>query len=305
MGISLTRFVRRCVNDVRSGGIAALFSEASRKRLRDDAAYCVSMVRSTTDRRYYRRISELVPEIASYKSETLNHLKTIASERGCAGLKGYYKLLKSDPAEVSYLKQNLTLKGSHFFRGNDWDIFGSECLSTLAEKDSVRAWCAGCSSGEEVYSLVMALFEYVEPEKVEVLATDYNEELLERCRAAQYGRTHLPEIPEKYQRYVNVPPKGRFTLAPEVVGCVRVEAHNLLADDYPGLFDVIVCRNVIKFFSSESIALVQGRLASSLSSGGFLFLSDDDNARGVELIANPEELGLRQIAGKSIYQRVG
>lgn len=254
---------------------------------------------------WYQRIIELAPELASYKVQTIGHLQARAEELGLASLEEYHQRLLDDAEELERLRSNFTFKGTHFFRGDDWGVFGARCLSTFAGADSVRVWCAGCSYGAEVYSTVMMLLDYVPSERIDVLATDYNEELLERTRNATYIAKHAPEIPDEYQRYVQWLPNGKhYTFGPEVAGPVHTANLNLLTDEYPAPFDIIVCRNVIKFFAPEVRRKTQERLAASLAPGGFLFLSDDDNSNGVELIERPGALGLRQVAGRSIYQRI-
>lgn len=254
---------------------------------------------------WYQRIIELAPELASYKVQTIDHLQARAEELELASLEEYHQRLLDDAEELEWLRSNFTFKGTHFFRGDDWGVFGSKCLSTFAGADSVRVWCAGCSYGAEVYSTVMMLLDYVPSERIDVLATDYNEELLERTRNATYIAKHAPEIPDEYQRYVQWLPNGKhYTFGPEVTGPVHTANLNLLTEGYPAPFDIIVCRNVIKFFAPDVRRKTQEQLAASLAPGGFLFLSDDDNSNGIELIERPGALGLRQVAGRSIYQRI-
>ncbi len=259
-------------------------------------------IRTFVELRYYGRIRKLIPELASYKAETIVHVREKAEERGCRNLKQYYRKLKNDPEEIRWLKPKLTLMGTHFFRGNDWDYFIENALSRFEGRTGLRVWCAGCSSGEEAYSVLAALLDYVPLEEIDVLATDYNAELLEKCRAGTYFNMHLPEIPERYRKYVEQG-KSRFTFLPELRAAVRTRPLNLLTDAYPAPFDVILCRNVIKFFSWEAIPRVERDLAASLAPGGVLFLSADDDHNGIEMIVRPEEMGLRQMDDRCIYMK--
>ena len=254
------------------------------------------------NRFYFTRIAKLVPEIASYKKGTHLQVSDIGETRGCPTLRKYYALLKSSESERDYLRVNLTKKGTHFFRGDDWEYFNAACLSTFAGK-SVKAWCAGCSSGEEAYSLVMSLLDYVPLEDIDVLATDYNDELLAKCEKGDYGNLHYGEVPEKYQHYLEKGEK-RFVVKQELRDVVHTAPLNLITDEYPEPFDIIVCRNVIKFFSFDVIPQVKRRLVASLKPGGFLFVSTDGNHSGRELIDEPEAMGVRQMGGRGIYQKL-
>ena len=255
---------------------------------------------TASDVRYYKKIVELVPEISSYKKETILQIGDIAHERGFESLEDYYGKLRFDEDERNYLQVNLTLKGTHFFRGDDWETFNEECLSTFAGKDSVKVWCAGCSSGEEAYSTIMSLLDYVPIENISVLASDYNDELLAKCDEGSYFNMHLKEVPGKYRHYLELGEK-KFTVKKDLRDVVTTRNIDLIADEYPTGFDIIVCRNVIKFFSDGVKATVKQKLIDSLNPEGCLFVSTDGNHKGAELIKSADEMGLRQIGDKGLY----
>ena len=250
----------------------------------------------------YKKIRDLVPEINSYKDSTILHITDLAGEAGCADLNEYAVYLTEHEEKLEMLRSSLTLKGSHFFRGNDWDFFRDECLSAFRGRDHVRVWCAGCSSGQEAYSTILCLLDQVPLDAIEVLATDYDDELLQKCRAGIYSHIHLWEIPDRYLRYVRECEKF-FEFLPEVRARITIRHLNLLTDPYPEGFDVIICRNVLKFFSPDKIAELQGRLAASLAKDGFLFVSNDDHTDDLERILRPEELGLVEVGCRSIYRK--
>ncbi len=256
----------------------------------------------SADERAYRRIIAAVPELASYKAHQKAHIRARAKEKGCRDLKAYCGLLKRDPEELDFLRTHLTFKGTHFFRGNDWEFFGENCLSSLAGRKRVRVWCASCSSGEEAYSVVLSLLDYVPLDAIEMLASDYNDELLQKCREGRYYNMHFGEIPERYRHYV-IPGKPKFTFPPEIVEKMQTRNINLLTDEFPAGFDVVLCRNTLKFFRPEAILAVQKKLAAALNPGGFLFLSEDDGHRSDERIERPGSLGLQELEGRCIYRK--
>jgi chemotaxis protein methyltransferase CheR len=259
----------------------------------------------SSNERDYQKIIALIPELVFYKNETRLFLLDCAKEQGYPDLRSYYLMLRKNPEKLDALKTNLTFKGTHFFRGEDWEFFTQECLAKLEGRKNLKIWSAACSSGEEAYSLVMALMDYVPLEDMDVLATDYNDELLERCREGRYFNMHLPEIPERYRCHVETGPK-KFSIREELKAVVHTENLNLLKDPFPTGFDVILCRNVLKFFSREAIPQVQRKLAASLSENSFLFVSVDEDQKGIELIADPESMGLKAIdAKRGIYRRAG
>lgn len=258
--------------------------------------------KSIIDLYYYRRMKGILPELENYKRTTIRHVIKRAQELGYTNLRQYYMYLQHDVKEQTYMNSNMTLKGSHFFRGNDWGYFRDQCLSQFSGRKGLKLWCAGCSSGEEVYSLIMALLDYVPLSEINVLATDYNDELLEKCRKGKYGNSHYTEVPERYQKYLEKDPKG-FAVQSELVNLIHLRNLNLLTDPFPEGFDIILCRNVLKFFSRQMIAQTQEKLAMALNKDGFLFLSADDNHDHREFIAEPASMGLKQMDDRCIYQK--
>ena len=251
--------------------------------------------------RAYMRFRKLIPELAGYKFYTLFFLEEKAAELGYSDLESYRRFLEKNPESLEDMKKNLTYKGTHFFRGEEWDPFIKECLSTFRGRRDVRVWCAGCSSGQEVYSVIMALMDYVELEDISVLATDYNDELLDKCRKGVYGSNYFPEIPERYRKHLKE--SHKVEIKEELKAVVETENLNLLTDEYPNGFDVILCRNVMKFFDRQIIPKVQEKLCSSLEAGGYLFVSTEDGMKTIEMLDRPEDFGMEQIGDTCIYRK--
>ena len=262
-------------------------------------------VKLPEEKKAYDKLKTMIPELNSYKKSTVYHIQRLAYSAGCRSFAEYCNRLEKHPEELSELKMNITLTRTNFFRGNDWSYFNEECLSMYKDRDSLRIWCAGCSSGKEVYSVILSALDYVPLQGIEVLASDYNDEMLALTVAGTYSLAELETIPEHMRRYIVKADSRRFTFAEELKGRITVQNIDLLKDDYPTGFDVILCRNVIKFFSPEIILLVQQKLVRSLNDHGFLFLSTDGNHKGVELIKDPEALDVVQMDGRCIYRRTG
>ncbi len=272
--------------------------------------------KDTEDALFYEKIRFLLPAIGSYKGSTLQHVRKLVEKKGFPDLRSYYGYLEGNSEELRWLKKNLTLTGTRFFRGPDWPAFKAECLSSFCGAESLRVWCAGCSSGKEAYSLLLALSDGIPIKKIRLLATDHSEDMLRLTRKAVYGLWYLPEIPKVYRhRTVLCPPgsfprraslfdpvKPCFTFTKDLRERIRTRRLDLLTDPYPSGIDILLCRNVIKFFSPETIPEIQKKLAASLSEGGLLFLSADDGNEK-ELIRDPEKLGLERIGNLPVYRK--
>ena len=272
------------------------------------------------ERLCYERLKELVPALASYKKSTIGLVRERAAEAGCAGLKDYCALVEKDAGEREYLRTVLTLKGTNFFRGKDWPSFARCVKERLPAKPRLKVWCAGCSNGKEVYSLLLLLTEERKPEEIELLATDIDERMLGEVKRGSYPIWYAKEIPEKYwpgllpAKPSAVPSEGkagrfpewmkpRFTFSRALKDRVTVRKLDLLTDPYPEGFDIILCRNVIKFFSPEVIPQVQERLAASLAEGGVLFLSRDGEGNDREMIGDPAAFGLTKAGDGPVYYK--
>ena len=235
------------------------------------------------------------------------YLKTL--ENGYSDLDTYLKRVSTDNDALQELRENLTFVSSHFFRGFIWPLLRDQCGAAFAMRDNIKVWCAGCSSGKEVYSVLMMLKEALPGVTIELLATDYNQEMLRQCSEGVYSLRTIEEIPMKYWHFtekyhsINTIKSDfshlfQFRFVPELRGLVQTRHLNLLTDDYPCGFDLILCRNVIKFFGEDSKRAVQEKLARSLVRDGFLVVSDELEKEGIN---NPEGLGLKQVRNSCIY----
>jgi chemotaxis protein methyltransferase CheR len=188
-------------------------------------------------------------------------------------------------AERQLLLDEVTIPETHFFR-NPPQIRAlrrhvlPELLRQAADSRRLRVWSAGCSTGEEPYTVGMLIRELL-PEStgwdVEVLATDISAKALAKARTATYAeRSFVMTEPLDRQRwFVLDTDGGGFELRDEVRELVRLEQHNLVVDPPPlppGECDLIFCRNVTTYFDRDTTQRLMQRLLDSLRPGGYLFL---------------------------------
>jgi chemotaxis protein methyltransferase CheR len=143
----------------------------------------------------------------------------------------------------------------------------------------IRVWSAGCSTGEEAFSIAMVLLAKLPPESgltVEVLATDISGAALERARTARWPAQRMHEIPEAYrQRFFELDAsQGDYKPSAELRSVVRFQRLNLCDWYYPvtGHFDLVFCRNVLIYFDTDARAAVTRRLVERLAPNGLLLL---------------------------------
>jgi chemotaxis protein methyltransferase CheR len=201
----------------------------------------------------------------------------------------YNTLLAATGTELlDRLVGELTIGETHFFRvGPQIQALQQIVLPELIARRSagrrLRCWSAGCSSGEEPYTLAILLREALQVDhwSIELLATDLNAAALEQARQASYGEWSFRDTPDWVrQRYFNRDGR-RWRLAPEIRQMVRFAVANLAAELPPFIdcgpwLDLIVCRNVTIYFTPETTARLYTQLAELLTPGGWLILGPSD-----------------------------
>lgn len=241
-------------------------------------------------------------DIGMYKDRCLK--RRIASRVRALGLhdpQAYLQCLRQDAAEVDALMTALTIHVSQFFRNPS--MFAALERSVLpgllsqarAEgRSALRLWSAGCSSGEEPYSLALVVDALGKIEvPVQILATDLSPAILEVARAGLFDPQRLAEVPAAVQKKYFTPVGARLALDEKLRARVRFSCHNLLtAPDYPRS-DLILCRNVLIYFSREEQEKILGRFAAVLPPDGVLVLGKAEmllgEARGLFRIESPAE----------------
>jgi chemotaxis protein methyltransferase CheR len=153
-------------------------------------------------------------------------------------------------------------------------------------------WSAGCSSGEEPYTLAMVLSEFsaLHPGfHFSVVATDISTKVLEKAKLGIYDEERVATVPlsikQRYLMKSKDRSKGQVRITPELRSLIRFERVNLMDEQYrrPELLDVIFCRNVIIYFERVNQEKLLGRLCNSLRPGGYLFLGHSETVHGFDL----------------------
>jgi chemotaxis protein methyltransferase CheR len=204
-------------------------------------------------------------------------------------------------AAMARLLDEVTVQESAFFRDREpleslrWsDLVGAAEASGSAV---VRAWVAGCAHGEEAYTLAMLAceaFGHAKP-PVSILATDISRRALERAREGTYRERALREVGEaRRTRWLARAPDGRLAIAEELRRLVHFRRHNLVTEPAPppgeAPFQLVVCRNVLIYFSPATAREVRRRLDAAVAPGGVLVLGAAD-ALAAAAVENPPLAG--------------
>jgi chemotaxis protein methyltransferase CheR len=201
-----------------------------------------------------------------------------------------YLGLLGDAAERQQLLNEVTIQETHFFR-NPPQIRALRKYvipELLRQADTngrrLRIWSAGCSTGEEPYTIAMLLREHLPTTAgwdVKVIATDVSSRALEAARRGRYGeRAVQMASPEDLARFFVTSGSGSYEVRPEVRELVEFRHQNLVTDPVPFAaderVDLVLCRNVTIYFSRETTRALMGRLHACLRDGGYLFLGHSE-----------------------------
>ncbi|MEI6174916.1 MAG: protein-glutamate O-methyltransferase CheR [Bacteroidota bacterium] len=206
----------------------------------------------------------------------------------------YYQLLTTDPGEPDRLIENFMINVSRFFR----DPLSFELLSKIILPDLIKAkqnrndpalriWSAGCSDGEEAYSVAMLVNEYFKREKINLhidfFATDFDAGVISRARQGEYTAENIKEVRHGFFRDYFTGHDGVFTIRPSLKRMIRFSVYDLLdkqsyapSESVFGDFDLVLCRNVLIYFNPEFQELIFNKLHKSLAPKGILMLGETE-----------------------------
>jgi len=193
----------------------------------------------------------------------------------------YQDHLEANPSEFVDLFNTILINVTRFFRDPEaWrfltDTILPRILSSKGQDDEIRLWSAGCASGEEAYSLAMILAEALDPrafkERVKIYATDVDEEALSEGRRGIYSTTDVEDVPLEMRDRWFKPTDDHMVLSPDIRRSVIFGRQDLVHDSPISRIDLLVCRNVLMYFTSETQAGIIARLHFALKDEGFLFL---------------------------------
>ena len=229
---------------------------------------------------------------------------------GLADFHSYCRLIEKPDAGAERMEMlsALTTNVTHFFReGHHFQTLRAKVLPPLIAAaragQRLRLWSAGCSAGQEPYSLAFTLLDLCPDaarHDIRILATDVDPAILARARDGTYDNEELKSLSDTARaQHITASGPARFVVDDKARALIRFGELNLIGD-WPmrGTFDVIFCRNVAIYFDKETQARLWSRLADLLPGGGHLFIGHSERVAGP---AAP----LLEAAGVTTYRKTG
>ena len=215
-------------------------------------------------------------DLNAYKEKQMKRrIDTLISKNKIVGYENYVSVLKTDQTKFEEFVNYLTINVSEFYRNVDqWQLLDKDVFPELISRygKNLKIWSAACSTGDEPYSLVMALSRHLPLNQIRIYATDLDKQVIEKAKLGLYGEKSVAGVPADLKKKFFTKIGPSYQISDEVKSRVEFKEHNLLKDTYPTDFHLIVCRNVLIYFTEEAKDEVFRKFQKSLKPGGYLFI---------------------------------
>ena len=234
-------------------------------------------------------------DLNSYKEKQMKRrIETLYRRKGHSGFDTFMDALKRDRDLLAEFVGYLTINVSQFYRNPEqWVFFEKTVVPYLRGKfgDRLRIWSSACSTGDEPYTIAMILAKYIPLNKVEIIASDIDDAVLAFAKNGVYSEKSLVDLPKDLlaKNFTKVD-ATHYAISEEIKKHITFKKNNLLKDNYDKNLNMIVCRNVVIYFTDEAKDGVYRRFHRSLVDEGLLFIGS------TEQIIRSKELGFESMA---------
>ena len=235
-------------------------------------------------------------QCSNYKEDYIKRrLLSRMRSTGTSAYDEYLRYLREHPPELENLRNALTINVTEFFRDADvYDLLREEVFPALFKgRKTLRIWCAGCSTGEEPYSLAMILSEINAADKTlsgQIFATDIDEVVLKKAKDGIYSEKAMGKLSEaRIHRHFTRLPDGTYQVKPHLQSIIRFRPHDLMSGQPTSRFlDLISCRNVTIYFTEKQKDELAKTFHSALVPGGYYVMGKTEYlGREVEGLFTP------------------
>ena len=227
---------------------------------------------------------------AANRSILESRLKERLREKGIDTVSAYYSLISSNKEELKGFLDAITTNLTRFFRNQaHFDALEKhvvpELINTIKKgtgSNTIKIWSAGCSTGEEPYTIAMLLSEVLPPNwRFEILASDLSLKCLMTAKEGFYADGKIDGIPPHYLKKYFDKVDGGYHIRPEVHSKIKFDYHNLKNDSGQRGYDIVFCRNVIIYFDEAAQTAVINRFWDAMAAKSFLFIGHSESLFGM------------------------
>lgn len=233
----------------------------------------------------FLRLSQI--DLNAYKENQMKRrIENFLSKNRCNGYAEFFERIKHDRNLYDMFITYLTINVSEFYRNPaQWKTLEEVIIPHLTKSfgNKLRVWSAACSTGDEPYSLAMVLSDFVPLNQVEIIATDLDKEVLETAKRGWYHEKSIKGLPDRYiQKFFQKDENGLFRVSDSLKKCITFKEQNLLKDPYPSEVHLLVCRNVLIYFTDEAKDGIYRQFSKTLKKDGVLFVGSTEQIIGAD-----------------------
>ncbi|WP_100331418.1 CheR family methyltransferase [Bacillus xiapuensis] len=227
-------------------------------------------------------------DLSQYKEAQMKRrLKSLYEKRGFQSFSEFYDGINKDTNLMNEFLDRLTINVSEFYRNRKrWEVLEKKIFPRLLKENKrLKIWSAACSTGEEPYTIAMVLSHFLPLSQISIMATDIDGNAIYKAKRGVYSERSLAEVPDEMKSKFFSREGDYFKVTEEIKRTVTFKKQNLLSDSFDTNFDLIICRNVMIYFTEEAKDQLYHKFNSALKPGGVFFVGS------TEQIFNPGEYG--------------
>lgn len=230
---------------------------------------------------FTKKIKDLLDiDLDLYKETQMKRrLTSFRDKKGYRTFLELYDAIEKNHELKTEFLDRITINVSEFFRNyKRWEILEKKILpKLLKDKSKISVWSAACSTGEEPYTLAIILSNFLPLHSISILATDIDPNVIEKAKAGIYHENSLKEVPvhikEKYFTQVSA---TEYKIDEKLKQPIRFKIEDLFQANYRNEFDLIVCRNVLIYFTEEAKQQLYYKFNDALQKDGILFVGSTE-----------------------------
>jgi chemotaxis protein methyltransferase CheR len=238
-------------------------------------------------------------DLSQYKRGQMERrIRTFAERRGITKLTDYLGVLGDSGEELDAFLDRVTINVSQLWRNPEqWELLARKVLPEFAGRPHPRAWSAGCSYGAEAYTLAAVCSEVLPGVRVEIVGTDIDRRMVECARAGAFSIDDARDVPRAQRTRWFAERDGMLHADAKLKALCRFETGDLLTmRPAQAVYDLVLCRNTVIYFTPEVKDALHARIAGALLPGGYFMVGS------TERVSDPAALGL-EIAHPFVYRR--
>ena len=229
-----------------------------------------------------------------YKEKQMRRrIDTLATKNGAKSYAEFVQMIKTDKEKFEQFVNFLTINVSEFYRNPDqWKLMDEQVIPKIIkeQKRPIKIWSAACSTGDEPYSLAMAFSKHIPLSDIKIMATDIDKQVIEHAKVGLYAEKSIAAVPDDLKKKYFTKIGNSYQISDDIKKCVTFKEHNLLKDTYPKDYDLILCRNVVIYFTDEAKDMIYKNFFNPLKTHGVLLIGS------TEQISNYKDIGFNRMS---------